>query len=83
MAWLRALGLSAAILSATGTAEASGIVSLTSIDGTLEVSGPLLGYDGDTYRIDSVYGILSVDGDAVTCTGARCPEAGVGQFIRS
>ncbi|MFK7874533.1 MAG: substrate-binding domain-containing protein [Paracoccaceae bacterium] len=49
-------------------------VTLTSRDGGVEVSGDLLGFDGEFYRIDSVYGELTVDGSGVTCDGPGCPD---------
>jgi len=33
--------------------------TLTSRDGTVQVSGNLLGYDGEFYRIDTEFGILT------------------------
>lgn len=49
-------------------------VTLTSRDGTLRFEGTFLGYDGEFYRIDTVYGILTVDSLGVTCTGPGCPD---------
>ena len=49
-------------------------VTLRSQDGTLEISGDLLGFDGQYYRIDSQYGELTVDGARVACTGTDCPD---------
>ena len=39
-------------------------VTLTSRDGSVEIVGTLLGYDGEFYRVDTVYGVLTVDGAA-------------------
>ncbi len=49
-------------------------VTLTSHDGTVRVSGHLLGYDGAFYRIESIYGELTLDGSGVICTGPGCPD---------
>lgn len=49
-------------------------VTLTSRDGSLALSGTLLGYDGEFYRIDTRYGALTVDGQGVTCDGPACPD---------
>ncbi len=49
-------------------------VTLTSRDGAIEISGTLLGYDGEFYRVESPYGILTVDGSAVNCAGPGCPD---------
>ncbi|MEO9651349.1 MAG: phosphate ABC transporter substrate-binding/OmpA family protein [Roseobacter sp.] len=48
-------------------------VSLTSLEGSIELSGTLLGYDGEYYRLDTIYGELTVDGSGVSCQGPGCP----------
>ena len=53
---------------------AHGDVTLTSPEGGLEISGPLLSYDGQYYRVDTIYGPLTVDGTGVTCAGDPCPD---------
>ena len=49
-------------------------VTLRSQDGAIELAGTLLGYDGEFYRIDTIYGELTVDGSGVTCIGPGCPN---------
>ena len=49
-------------------------VTLTSRDGTVEIIGTLLGYDGEFYRVDTVYGVLTLDGSGVICDGPGCPD---------
>ena len=49
-------------------------VTLTSRDGGLRLDGTLLGFDGEFYRIDTVYGALTVDGLGVVCSGPGCPD---------
>jgi len=49
-------------------------ITLTSHDGGVEISGNLLGYDGEFYRVDTIYGELTVDGSGVTCEGPGCPD---------
>ena len=49
-------------------------VTLTSRDGDVEVSGDLLGFDGEFYRVDTIYGELTVDGSGVLCAGPGCPN---------
>lgn len=49
-------------------------VTLTSRDGALAISGSLQGYDGEFYRIDSAYGLLTVDAQGVICDGPACPD---------
>src|SRR6056297_149834 len=49
-------------------------VVLRSRDGAIEVSGTLLGFDGDFYRVQTQYGELTVDGSGVICEGPGCPS---------
>lgn len=49
-------------------------VTLTSRDGGVEISGTLLGFDGEFYRVDTIYGELTIDGSGVTCDGPGCPN---------
>ncbi len=51
-------------------------ITLTSRDGSIELSGDLLSYDGEYYRIATQYGVLTVDGSGVTCDGPGCPSLG-------
>lgn len=49
-------------------------VTLTSRDGSIEITGALIGYDGEFYRVDTIYGVLTVDGSGVLCAGPGCPD---------
>ena len=49
-------------------------VTLTSRDGQIELSGTLLGFDGEFYRLRTLYGELTVDGSGVICDGPGCPN---------
>ncbi|EAQ24560.1 substrate-binding domain-containing protein [Roseovarius sp. 217] len=49
-------------------------VTLRSHDGSVEISGNLLGFDGEFYRVDTIYGELTVDGSGVGCEGPGCPD---------
>lgn len=49
-------------------------VTLISRDKSIEVSGNLLGFDGTFYRVDTVYGELTIDGTGVLCEGPACPN---------
>ncbi len=51
-------------------------VTLSSRDGGVSVTGVLRDYDGELYRLETAFGTLTLDGSAVTCTGASCPEPG-------
>ncbi|WP_323371814.1 phosphate ABC transporter substrate-binding/OmpA family protein [Anianabacter salinae] len=49
-------------------------MTLTSRDGGVTIEGTLLGYDGEFYRVETVYGALTVDGSGVNCEGPGCPD---------
>lgn len=49
-------------------------VTLRSPDGDVEIEGTLLGFDGRHYRVETVYGELTVDGSGVLCAGPGCPS---------
>lgn len=49
-------------------------VTLTARDGGIVLDGTLQGYDGEFYRIETEYGLLTVDGEGVICTGPACPD---------
>lgn len=49
-------------------------VTLTSRDGALSIAGQLQGYDGEFFRIDSAYGLLTIDASGVICDGPACPD---------
>ncbi|WP_319825239.1 phosphate ABC transporter substrate-binding/OmpA family protein [Thalassovita sp.] len=49
-------------------------VTLISPDGEVEIGGTLLGFDGEYYRVDTIYGELTVDGSGVRCEGPGCPN---------
>lgn len=49
-------------------------VTLTSRDGSLSIEGTLQGYDGEFFRIETSYGLLTVDGEGVICEGPACPD---------
>ncbi|NNF24257.1 MAG: OmpA family protein [Rhodobacteraceae bacterium] len=49
-------------------------VTLQSDDGGLRLQGEILDYDGEYYRIDTKYGILTVSAAAMRCLGESCPD---------
>jgi phosphate transport system substrate-binding protein len=70
-------GLRAACLAALSffcSAAAAQDVTLTSRDGAIELTGTLLGFDGQYYRVDTRYGELTIDGTGVNCAGVGCPS---------
>ena len=85
MTALRAAILAALCLLVIPTTVAAQDVTLRSHDGNVEISGNLLGFDGEFYRVDTVYGELTVDGSGVACEGPGCPnlEAYVARLVFS
>lgn len=73
---LRAVVAMAYVMLATGQAAVAGDVTLTSRDGEIELTGTLLTFDGEFYRVDTEFGILTVDSSGVTCEGPGCPNLG-------
>ena len=49
-------------------------VTLTALNGGISVNGLLQGYDGEFYRVETSYGMLTVDGQGVICDGPACPD---------
>lgn len=74
MALVRAAWGAALFLLGLVSAAVAQDVTLTSRDGDVEISGDLLGFDGEFYRVDTVYGELTVDGSGVLCDGPGCPN---------
>lgn len=60
----------------TACTAAADAVTLSYGDGGFQLSGRLLGYDGDVYRVDTVYGVLTLNANGVTCGGVACPDPG-------
>lgn len=70
----RAAILAALFLFGYAIPAASQDVTLKSNDGRVEITGTLLGFDGEFYRVDTVYGELTVDSTGVQCDGPGCPN---------
>jgi len=49
-------------------------VELRSFDGSVELEGNLISYDGAYYRLDTIYGPLTISAEGVTCAGPGCPD---------
>ena len=49
-------------------------VTLRTSDGAVKVSGTLLTYDGDYYKIRSAFGDLTLNSAGVICSGHACPN---------
>lgn len=74
MTKVRAAIVAALFVFASVVPVAAQDVTLRSYDGDVEISGNLLGFDGEFYRLDTVYGELTVDGSGVACDGPGCPN---------
>ena len=64
----------AALLLATPAPALAQDVALVAREGKIVLSGTLLGFDGEFYRIDTSYGPLTVDAQGVICEGPACPD---------
>lgn len=64
----------ALFIGATCAAARADDITLKSRDGAIELSGTLLGFDGQFYRVETQYGELTVDGSGVQCDGPGCPS---------
>jgi phosphate transport system substrate-binding protein len=49
-------------------------VELRSLDGSVEIEGNLIAYDGAYYQLETVYGPLTVSAEGVSCAGPGCPD---------
>ena len=64
----------ATLLCASAAMAVANDVQLTSRDGAIQIEGTLLTYDGEFYRVETIYGPLTLDGEGVTCDGPGCPD---------
>lgn len=69
---VRAAAMAALFLVATGARAQD--VTLTARDGSLELSGTMQAYDGAFYRVETEYGLLTLDAQGVVCAGPGCPD---------
>ncbi|KMW58973.1 OmpA domain protein [Candidatus Rhodobacter oscarellae] len=74
MRHLCAAFIAALLVSISPGASVAQDVTLTSRDGSVAVSGTLLSFDGELYRIDTAHGPLTMDGAGVLCDGPGCPD---------
>ena len=70
----RVAALAALFLLSLGFSASAQDVQLRSLDGTIELSGSLIGFDGEYYRVETVFGPLTVSAQGVTCRGPGCPD---------
>lgn len=67
-----ALGLCAAFVG-TASAQAANTVTLKT-DGGEDVTGELVEFSNNLFRIQARVGLIAIPADGVTCIGAACPE---------
>ncbi|MFT5005077.1 MAG: phosphate transport system substrate-binding protein [Paracoccaceae bacterium] len=72
----RLLPLVVALMFAVSGPVFSQEITLNSADGSIRLTGELLEFDGESYRIVSKFGELTVNALGVTCTGLSCPDPG-------
>ena len=74
MTFFRAAVCAALFLTVLARGLAAQDVTLSSPDGAVEITGTLLGFDGEFYRVQTQFGELTVDGSGVDCEGPGCPS---------
>jgi phosphate transport system substrate-binding protein len=67
-----AAALAALFLAATGARAQD--VTLSARDGSLVLNGTMQAYDGAFYRVETEYGLLTLDAQGVVCAGPGCPD---------
>lgn len=72
--WDRIRGLAFCVALFVPQCAAAQDVTLTAREGGLSVSGQLRSFDGEFYRVDSTYGLLTIDASGVICDGPACPD---------
>ena len=60
------------------TTEDQEQVTIQSADKTVTVTGTLLGFENDTYLLETGFGKLQIQAAGNTCTGISCPELNLG-----
>ncbi len=72
--WTRAAATAALLICTIPLTALAQDVELRSLDGSVELEGTLLAYDGAYYRIDTIYGPLTIASEGVACAGPGCPD---------
>lgn len=63
----------AGLLALFQPALAQQTVTLSALDGSTEITGELIEFDGRTYTVRTSLGVISVPAAQVTCSGEGCP----------
>lgn len=64
------------------TIQLAGSVSLRSSDGAIDVTGELVGFDGETYILRTQLGNLRISASRVSCDGVGCPPFSIDADVR-
>lgn len=59
---------------AVASAQDNGTITLKSLDGSTQLQGTLVEFDGSVFTIETVLGTIKVDALQVDCEGEACPE---------
>ena len=70
----RAARLAVLSFAITAAAASAQDVELRSLDGSVTLEGDLITYDGAYYRLDTIYGPITVAAEGVACAGPGCPD---------
>lgn len=70
---MRPRGLLALLTCLWAGAASAQDATLIARDGSLEITGDLIAFDGEVYRLATIYGPLTVDAQGVICEGPACP----------
>lgn len=68
-----AITISTALTFVSGNAFSQEVI-LKSDDGTIQMSGVLDGFDGETYELSTAIGVVRLSASNVTCIGEACPD---------
>jgi len=72
--WAPWVGMLALALAAS--VSHAGEITLESPDGSIAVSGKLIDFDGEFWRLETRFGEMTLRALGVTCKGADCPDPG-------
>lgn len=70
---MRSLILGFALFATAGVAQDSNQITLKYDDGS-GISGNLVEFDGDVFRVQASIGLVAIAADDVSCIGASCPS---------
>ena len=69
---LRAV-VSAVVLGCVSGGVSAQEITLSAIEGDQQVTGTLIEFDGEFFRVETEFGPVTVDARTVTCSGESCP----------